>query len=92
MSRFGGGLRVEFSGYLYVVSTDSDNAHRLDIYHSQQRGTSPICTTLNLNAATLAVDFWRNACSLNYEVLQLPDGNIPGFTEPSVSLWTPTPP
>ena len=85
-------LAVEFSGYLYVVSTNINNTHRLDIYHPDQTGTRPICTTVNLNAARLTVDFWRNVYSLNYEVLRLPNNNIPGFTEPSVSLWTPTPP
>ncbi|MEO7158249.1 MAG: hypothetical protein ABI039_11835 [Vicinamibacterales bacterium] len=85
-------LAVEFTGYLYVVSHDASNSHRLDIYHPTQTGTEPICTTLNLNAARLTVEFWRNVYSLNYEVLQLPGGNIPAFTEPSVSLWVPTPP
>ena len=86
-------LAVEFSGYLYVlsVSMDGENTHRLDIYHPSQAGTNPICTTENINAAKLAVDFWRNVYSLNYEVLRL-NGNIPSFTEPSVSLWVPPPP
>jgi hypothetical protein len=85
-------LAVEFSGYLYVLSTNASNAHRLDIYHPLQRGTSPISTTLNLNAARIAVDFWRSVYTLNYEVLRLPNGNIPDFTEPSVSMWNPTTP
>jgi hypothetical protein len=45
---------------------------------------------LNLNAARIAVDFWRSVYALNYEVLRLPNGTIPGFTEPSVSVWLPT--
>ena len=86
-------VAVEFTGYLYVLSTDASNAHRLDIYHPTQASTAPICTTHGVNAAKLAVDFWRSAYMLNYEVLQLPDGGgIPPFTEPSVSLWLPTPP
>ena len=83
-------LAVEFAGYLYVLSTDSNNVHRLDIYHRLQTGTKPIATTLNLNAAKLTVDYWRRVYALNYEVLRLPNGNIPEFTEPSVSVWLPT--
>ena len=85
-------LAVEFTGYLYVLSMDANNVHRLDIYSPNQSGTAPICTTLGVNAANLAVDFWRRAYMLNYEVLQVPGNGIPAFTEPSVSLWLPTPP
>lgn len=85
-------LAVEFTGYLYVLSKDSNNNHRLDIYHPGQSGTTPICTTQGVNAAKIAVDFWRRAYTLNYEVLQMPGDGIPGFTEPSVSQWLPTPP
>jgi hypothetical protein len=85
-------LAVEFTGYLYVLSKDADNNHRLDIYHPSQSSTTPICTTLGVNAAKLTVDFWRRAYMLNYEVLQMPSGGIPAFTEPSVSVWLPTPP
>jgi hypothetical protein len=87
-------LAVEFTGYLYVLSKDANNNHRLDIYHPGQTGTTPICTTQGVNAARLTVDFWRDVYTLNYEVLQLPNGGgIPSaFTEPSVSLWVPTPP
>jgi hypothetical protein len=84
-------LAAEFSGYLYVLSTDQANNHRLDIYHPTQTGTHPICTTMNVNAAKLAVDFWRKVYSLNYEVLLL-NGSIPAFTEPSVSKWLPSKP
>ena len=52
-------------------------------------GNQPIATTLDVNAARLTVDFWRNVYTLNYEVLRLPNGNAAGLTEPSVSLWTP---
>ena len=85
-------LAVEFTGYLYVLSMNANNVHRLDIYSPNQSGTAPICTTLGVNAANLAVDFWRRAYMLNYEVLQVPGNGIPAFTEPSVSLWLPTPP
>jgi hypothetical protein len=84
-------LAVEFTGYLYVLSLDSNNNHQLDIYHPSQTGTKPICTTLNVNAARIAVDFWRSLYSMNYEVLTVPpSGVIPNFTEPSVSMWIPS--
>lgn len=85
-------MAVEFAGYIYVLSMDATANHRLDIYHPAQKGTAPICTTMGVNAANITVDFWRSVYSLNYEVLALPNGAIPGFTEPSVSLWLPTPP
>ena len=86
-------LAVEFSGYLYVLSMSSDGSatHRLDIYHPSQTGTTPISTTMGVNAAKIAVDFWRSVYALNYEVMRLPNGNIPSFTEPSVSVWLPPP-
>jgi hypothetical protein len=86
-------LAVEFSGYLYVLSRDDSGNHRLDIYHPEQDGTAPISTTLNINAARIAVDFWRSLYTLNYEVLTLPgSASPPALTEPSVSLWVPPPP
>jgi hypothetical protein len=85
-------LAVEFSGYLYVLSKDGSNDHRLDIYHPGQSGTQPISSTQGMNAANLAVDFWRSVYTLNYEVLTLPGGTTPAFTEPSLSLWAPPPP
>jgi hypothetical protein len=85
-------LAVEFTGYLYVLSKDANNTHRLDIYHASQTSTSPICTTHGVNGAKLAVDFWRHLYTLNYEVLVVPERGIPAFTEPSVSLWLPPPP
>jgi len=86
-------LAVEFSGYIYVLSRNpSLPVFRLDIYHPAQSDTQPICTTRNVNAARLTVDFWRNVYTLNYEVLRLPTGQIPARTEPSVSFWVPPPP
>lgn len=86
-------IAVEFTGYLYVLSrSGSPPVFRLDIYHPAQSDTKPICTTRGMNAARLTVDFWRNVYTLNYEVLKLPSGAIPGRTEPSVSFWVPPPP
>jgi hypothetical protein len=84
-------LAVEFTGLLYVLSYTVDSGsgeylYQMDIYNPEQSGTAPISTTKNLNAAKLAVDFWRNVYSLNYEVLQSSSGEA----EPSVSLWVPT--
>lgn len=86
-------LAVEYSGYLYVLSRGDNDVHRLDIYHAGQAGAAPICSTVGINAARLAVDFWRSVYTLNYEVLRLPDGSIPAtLTEPSISLWVPPAP
>jgi len=83
-------LAVEYTGYLYVLSYNiGSNVYRLDIYHPGQSTTAPLTTTRNVNAAKLAVDFWRNVYTLNYEVLRLPDGALAPVTEPSVSLWIP---
>lgn len=84
-------IAVEYTGYLYVLAQDvASGRFRLDIYHPSQTGTQPISTTYDVNAARLAVDFWRSVYTLNYEVLQLPGGAIPDLTEPSVSLWVPS--
>jgi hypothetical protein len=86
-------IAVEFTGYVYVLSrSGSPPVFRLDIYHPAQSDTKPICTTRGINAGRLTVDFWRNVYTLNYEVLKLPSGGIPGRTEPSVSFWVPPPP
>jgi hypothetical protein len=82
-------IAVEFSGYIYVLSRDDAGTHRLDIYAAQQDGTNPICTTFNLNAAAIAVDYWRTLYALNYQPLTLPGGALPALTEPSVSQWIP---
>ena len=83
-------LAVEYTGYLYVLSFNQTSyQYRLDLYHPAQSDNQPIATTLDVNAARLTVDFWRNVYTLNYEVLRLPNGNAARLTEPSVSLWTP---
>ncbi len=82
-------LAVEFTGYIYVLSyNQSSNLYRLDVYHPSQSTTAPISTTLNFNAAKIAVDFWRNVYALNYEILTV-DGQVPAQAEPSISLWFP---
>ena len=81
---------VEFSGFLYVLARGRDGVFRLDIYHPGQSDTRPISTSYNINGAKLCVDFWRTVYTLNYQVLQLPDGDYPALTEQSVSAWLPS--
>ena len=81
-------LAVEFTGFIYVLSYNSNTlVYRLDIYHPTQTTTQPISTTTGINAAKIAIDFWRNVYALNYEVLKRPAN---GLAEPSVSLWVPS--
>ena len=83
-------IAVEFSGFIYVLSQSQDASDfRVDVYHPTQQGTKPITTTRGIYGAKLAVDYWRGLYTLNYEVLQLPNGNVPMVTEPSVSYWYP---
>jgi hypothetical protein len=81
-------MAVEYGGLIYVLS-QNNGAYRLDIYQPGQSGTAPLCTTTGINAAKIAVDFWRNLYALNYEVIPVQGGGTPGFTEPSISLWQP---
>jgi len=81
-------LAVEYGGLIYVLS-HLQGTYRLDIYQPGQAGTVPLCTTTGVNAANIAVDFWRNLYALNYEVIPVQGGGTPGFTEPSISLWVP---
>jgi hypothetical protein len=98
LSETGGGdteyldIAVEFSGFIYVLSSSSSNSvYRLDIYIPDQKGTVPFCKTMGFNAAKITVDYFRNVYSLNYEVL-MANGALPasGITEPSISQWSPT--
>jgi hypothetical protein len=87
-------LAVEYSGYLYVLSYTGNGPYEyhLDIYTS---GGAWLTRTTGINADKLAVNYWRDIFTLNYDVLTLPDGSLPARTEPSVSHWipsTPTPP
>ncbi|HEY3457850.1 MAG TPA: hypothetical protein VGK64_24935 [Bryobacteraceae bacterium] len=86
-------IAVEFSGFIYVLSS-ANSVYRLDIYKPDQTGTDPFCTTRGVNAAKVTVDYWRNVYSLNYEVLMVNNALPPsGIAEPSISQWIPdTPP
>lgn len=85
-------MAVEYVGYIYVLSYVTQQGlyqYRLDIYTPEGDW---LCRTTGVNAAKLAVDFWRNAYTLNYETLEYPDGSLPAVTEPSVSQWIPSTP
>ncbi len=85
-------MAVEFVGYLYVLSYITQQGiyqYRLDIYTPEGDW---LCRTTGMNASKLAVDYWRNAYTLNYEKLKYPDGTLPPVTEPSVSQWIPSTP
>jgi hypothetical protein len=84
-------LSVESKGYLYVLKylAPASGAvlasdYRLDIYNPD--GTF-LVQVAGLAAARLHVDLWRNAFTLNYEILP---GS--GRTEPSVAQWIPSTP
>lgn len=82
-------IAAEFGDYIYVLSRDEAGNHRLDIYWRGQQDRNPVCTTFNINAAALAVDFWRNVFTLNYQAMTLPGGALPALPEPSISVWKP---
>jgi hypothetical protein len=85
-------MAVEYAGYLYVLSYATRQGvyqYRLDIYTPEGDW---LCRTTDVNADKLAVDFWRNAYTLNYEPLKYPDGTLPSVTEPSLSQWIPSTP
>jgi hypothetical protein len=85
-------LAVEYSGYMYVLSLDGqpgDLEFRLDIYTP---GGAFLSRTTGVNAARLAVNYWRDIFTQNYQVLTLADGSLPARTEPSISHWIPSTP
>jgi hypothetical protein len=85
-------LACEYTGYLYVLSYVIESGvyqYRLDIYTPEGDFLS---RTTGVNAARLAVDFWRNVYTLNYEVLRMTNGDPSPLTAPSVSEWIPSTP
>jgi hypothetical protein len=85
-------LGVEYSGYFYVLSftgQPGSYVYRLDLYTPKGDW---LARTTEFNAARLAVNYWRDVYTLNYQVLTLPDGSLPNITEPSVSHWIPSTP
>ena len=86
-------LAVEYTGYMYVLSyvtgEPGSEAFRLDIYTPEGDW---LARTTGVNAARLAVNYWRDIFTQNYQVLKLPDGSLPARTEPSISHWIPSTP
>jgi hypothetical protein len=86
-------LAVEYTGYMYVLSyvtgESGEEAFRLDIYTPEGDW---LARTPGVNAARLAVNYWRDIFTQNYQVLKLPDGSLPARTEPSISHWIPSTP
>ncbi len=85
-------MAVEYTGYIYVLSYTGEPGsllYRLDIYTPEGDW---LARTTGVNADKLAVNYWRDLFTLNYEVLTLPDGTLPDVTEPSVSHWIPSTP
>jgi hypothetical protein len=85
-------LAVEYTGYMYVLSytgTAGSLVFRLDIYTPEG---DFLARTTGFEAGKLAVNYWRDLFALNYQVLKLPSGALPGRTEPSVSHWIPSTP
>ena len=82
-------MGVEYTGYIYVLSYvdngGSVDDYRLDIYTPEGDFLS---RTTGVAAHRMAVDFWRNVYTLNYEAIAGPGGR----TEPSVSEWIPSTP
>ena len=82
-------MGVEYTGYMYVLSYvdngGSPDDYRLDIYDPEGGFLS---RTTGVAAHRMAVDFWRNVYTLNYEPIAGPGGR----TEPSVSEWIPSTP
>jgi len=85
-------LAIEYAGYLYVLSYTGPSGayvYRLDLYSPDGQW---LARTNGVNAAKLAVNYWRDLFTLNYELLRLPNGTVPNRTEPSVSHWIPSTP
>lgn len=83
-------LAIESKGYLYVLKYLGDGSevtdYLLDVYNPDG---SWLAQTAGLSAAKMCVDAWRTLYTVNFEVLRKPDGSR---TEPSVSIWLPSPP
>jgi hypothetical protein len=85
-------LAIEYAGYLYVLSYAGPSGayvYRLDLYAPDGQW---LARTNGVNAAKLAVNYWRDLFTLNYQLLRLPNGTVPNRTEPSVSHWIPSTP
>jgi hypothetical protein len=84
-------LAAEYAGYLFVLSSTKTSpvVYHLDIY---EPGGAWLSRTSGFHAEKVAVNYWRDVYSLNYQTLTLPGGAIPAHTEPSISQWIPSTP
>ena len=83
---------VEFSGYMYVLSRNDASGtpvYTLDIYDPQG---SWLAATVGFDAERMAVSYFRDVYTQNFQVLRLPDGDLPERTEPAISHWIPSTP
>jgi hypothetical protein len=79
-------VEVDAYGYFYVLYTQGDisqvSSYRVDLYDPSGQKVS---TTQNVNAARIAVDLWRNLYTLDYTLLEGPQG----ASIPSIRVWSP---
>lgn len=83
-------LAVEAAvGYVFVLyyinSGTQPGDYILDIY---TRDGAWLTRTGGMNVARIALDYWRNIYTLNYEAITGPTGRV----EPSISQWIPSTP
>ncbi|MCD1257841.1 hypothetical protein B5M42_003165 [Paenibacillus athensensis] len=80
-------LAVDGGGRLYVLSYKGSGAqtsdYSLDVYDAD--GTL-LSTTVNVNAAKIAVDAWNNLYASGYSLVQGAGGDV----SPVIGVWTPT--
>ena len=81
-------MGIESKGYIYVLKLVGDASqpanYMLDIY---QPDGPFLVQTKGVTAGKMAVSFWRDVYTLNYEQISGPNG-----PEPSVSKWIPPAP
>lgn len=83
---------VEFEGHMYVLWVNLSSGapvYTLDIYDPKGNW---LASTPNFKAARLAVSYFRDVYTQNFQVLRLPNGTLPARTEPSISHWIPSTP
>jgi hypothetical protein len=82
---------VEFAGYMYVlwVNLSAAPVYTLDIYDPQGNW---LTSTPGFDARRMTVNYFRDVYTQNYDVLRLPDGNLPARSEPAISHWVPSTP
>lgn len=76
-------------GYVFVLYFENDGSqpsdYVLDIY---TKDGAYLTQTRGMNVARIALDYWRNVYSLNFESITGPNSRL----EPSISQWIPSTP